>query len=643
MKKLNNKKNIYINRLKERYLYIILLTILMVFFSYFYKQDVFINLVKGSETKEKKILSGEVNEYIIINKDNPRQISLNVGTNKECNESAIYKINILKDNNIIASEEIDTLELSKNQNIVVSLPSKEILKGDKIILQIKTDNLNQDNALILHLSENNDTLLNINGIETKETLNAQIIYGRFSTKYVLIFIFIYLISCLAILGWNSRFIHNYVFIIIMSMGIISAVINPIMDIPDEPAHLARAELTSRGILFANGDPMNFNISQSVSSLIDNTFLTIEDGNFVTTEGNYKYTEYYNNYASSNIFISYIPQAIGIILGKLLGGSIAILLLGRICNLMCYALMIRYALKISPRYKIGLSIIAMMPMVIFIAASFNQDASTYGLTLLAIAYFLKIYDKDTINIKNIAIFSSITILLGLIKLPYCILAALIIFIPKEKFKDNKTYYKSFIFVGCVAIITVLWGLSSLLINSNTGSTTVTPFSIYYAENNVSAKGQIQYILSSPKEFLINFIRSLFDNIRLYLDQMNTLGWLSYSINSTVTIIYQVFLFITLFMYSEKNTLKAKTRLGSALILLGIYVATNLILYLSWTSVGSNTIVGVQGRYFCSALALIPLMSSNEFSIKNTEKKDFKLQFLALVFIVIFIITIMNRYY
>ena len=642
MKKLNNKKNIYINRLKERYLYIILLTIVMVFFSYFYKQDVFINLVKSSELKEKKILSGEVNEYITINKDNPRQISLNVGTNKECNESDIYKINVLKDNNIIASEEIDTLELSKNQNIVVSLPSKEILKGDKLILQIKTDNLNQDNALNLYLSENNDTLLNINGIETKETLNAQIIYGRFSTKYILIFIFIYLISCLAILGWNSRFIHNYVFIIIISMGIISAVINPIMDIPDEPAHLARAELTSRGILFANGDPMNFNISQSVSSLIDNTFLRIEDVNFVTSEGNYKYTEYSTNYASSNIFISYIPQAIGIILGKLLGGSIAILFLGRICNLMCYALMIRYALKILPRYKIGFSIIAMMPMAIFIAASFNQDASTYGLTLLAIAYFLKIYDKDTINIKDIAIFSIITMLLGLIKLPYCILAALIIFIPKEKF-NNKTYYKSFIFVGCVVIITVLWGLSSLLISSNTSSTTVTPFSIYYAENNVSAKGQIQYILSSPKEFLINFIRSLFDNMRLYLDQMNALGWLSYSINSTVTIIYQVFLFVTLFMYSGKNTLKAKTRLGSALVLLGIYVATNLILYLSWTSVGSNTIVGVQGRYFCSALALIPLISCNEFSIKKTEEKDFKLQFLALVFIVIFIITVMNRYY
>lgn len=642
MKKLNNKKNIYINRLKERYLYIILLTIVMVFFSYFYKQDVFINLVKSSELKEKKILSGEVNEYITINKDNPRQISLNVGTNKECNESAIYKINVLKDNNIIASEEIDTLELSKNQNIVVSLPSKEILKGDKLILQIKTDNLNQDNALNLYLSENNDTLLNINGIETKETLNAQITYGRFSTKYILILIFIYLISCLAILGWNSRFIHNYIFIIIISMGIISAVINPIMDIPDEPAHLARAELTSRGILFANGDPMNFNISQSVSSLIDNTFLRIEDVNFVTSEGNYKYTEYSTNYASSNIFISYIPQAIGIILGKLLGGSIAILFLGRICNLMCYALMIRYALKILPRYKIGFSIIAMMPMAIFIAASFNQDASTYGLTLLAIAYFLKIYDKDTINIKDIAIFSIITMLLGLIKLPYCILAALIIFIPKEKF-NNKTYYKSFIFVGCVVIVTVLWGLSSLLISSNTSSTTVTPFSIYYAENNVSAKGQIQYILSSPKEFLINFIRSLFDNMRLYLDQMNALGWLSYSINSTVTIIYQVFLFVTLFMYSGKNILKAKTRLGSALVLLGIYVATNLILYLSWTSVGSNTIVGVQGRYFCSALALIPLISCNEFSIKNTEEKDFKLQFLALVFIVIFIITIMNRYY
>lgn len=643
MKKLNNKKSIYINKLKERYLYIILLTIVMVFFSCFYKQKVYTDLVINSEIKEKKILSGEVNEYIIINRDNPRQISLNIGIAKESKKSAIYKISVLKDNNIIANEEIDTLELSKNQNIVLSLPSKEILKGDKLVLQIKTDNLDQDNALMVYLSENNDTILNINGVETKETLQAKIIYERFSTNYILILIFIYLVSCLIILGWNARFIHNYVFIIIIAMGIISAIINPIMDIPDEPAHLARAELTSRGILFANGDPSDFNISQSVSSLIDNSFFKIEDGKFTTSEGNYKYTGYYNNYASSNIFISYIPQAIGIILGKLLGGSIAILLLGRICNLICYALMVRYALKIAPKYKIGLSIIAMMPMVIFIAASFNQDASTYGLTLLAIAYFLKIYDKDTINIKDIAIFSSITILLGLIKLPYSILAGLIIFIPKEKFNDKKTYYKSFLFVGSVAIITVLWGLSSLLISSNTSSSTVTPFSIYYTENNVNAKAQIQYILSSPVHFLINFIRSLFDNMRLYLDQINIFGWLSYSINPTVTIIYQVFLFITLFMYSEKNTLKAKTRLGSALVLLGIYVATNLILYLTWTSVGSNTIVGVQGRYFCSALALIPLISCNEFSIENTEEKDFKLQFLALVFIVIFIITIMNRYY
>ena len=643
MKRLNNKKNIYINRLKERYLYIILLTIVMVFFSCFYKQRAYTDLVNNSEIKEKKILSGEVNEYITINKDNPKQISLSVGTNKEHNKSAIYKINVLKDNNIIASEEIDTLELRKNQNIVLSLPSKEILKGDELVLQIKTDNLDENNALIVYLSENNDTLLNINGVETKETLQAQIRYEKFSTKYIFILTFVYLISCLAILGWNARFIHNYVFVIIIAMGIISAAINPIMDIPDEPAHLARAELTSRGILFANGDPSNFNISQSVSSLMNNSFVKIEDGNFTTSEGNYKYTEYTDNYASSNIFISYIPQAIGIILGKILGGSIAILLLGRICNLICYALMVRYALKISPRYKTALSIVAMMPMVIFIAASFNQDASTYGLTLLAIAYFLKIYDKDSINIKDIAIFSGITILLGLVKLPYCILAGLIIFIPKEKFKDNKTYYKSFIFVACVAIITVLWGLSSMLINSNTSSTTVTPFSIYYAENNVSAKGQIQYILSYPKEFLVNFIRSLFDNMRSYLDQINTFGWLSYSINSSVTIIYQVFLFITLFIYSGKNELKVKTRFGSALVLLGVYVATNLILYLSWTPVGSATIVGVQGRYFCSALALIPLISNNKFSIENTEEKDFKLQFLALVFIIIFIITIMNRYY
>ena len=39
-------------------------------------------------------------KYIIINRDNPRQISLNIGIAKESKKSAIYKISVLKDNNI---------------------------------------------------------------------------------------------------------------------------------------------------------------------------------------------------------------------------------------------------------------------------------------------------------------------------------------------------------------------------------------------------------------------------------------------------------------------------------------------------------------------------------------------------------------
>ncbi|WP_294351704.1 DUF2142 domain-containing protein [uncultured Clostridium sp.] len=642
MKSIKIDKSKYLKSIKERYVYILIITAIMFFFSYFLKENIIIELSSQENLREEIVLDGEINEHIKISRNNLKQLYLNVENNKEA-KPAEYEINVLQDDNVISSKIINTEELGTNENIGFDLSKSKLKKNDTIVLQIKTNNLNKEDGLKVSVSKSYSTYLDINGVKTNETLPIKIVYGRFTTFYICIFILIYLAACSFVILWDNKKIYNCVFAVIIGAGVISAFLNPVMDIPDEPAHLSRAELTSRGILVVSGDVSKYSISQSLHSINENTFCLIEDSQFISSDGNYDYSKSYNNYASTNIFIGYIPQAIGIILGKLIGGSAAILFLGRLCNLLAYALMARYAIKISPRYKVPLSVVAMMPMAIFIAASFNQDATTYGLALILIAYFLKIYDEANIGIKEIAIFSIIAILVGLVKLPYSILGGLLIFIPKDRFKSNKIYYKSFLFVFAIAAVALMWGVTYMLFGQIGDNDIKTPVSIYFEQNNVSSKDQIKYIISSPKKFSREFLKYIFNSFRGNVDQLNTFGWLAYTASPTVMMFYQIFLAITTILFPEKKSLSKKTRIGVGLIIFGVYVAVNLMLYITWTTVGSPTVAGVQGRYFCSLFALLPLVFKRRNQIESDERNDFKFVCISILFLIIYMITLMNRYY
>ena len=54
--------------------------------------------------------------------------------------------------------------------------------------------------------------------------------------------------------------------------------------------------------------------------------------------------------NASSFIPYIPQAIGIWIARILGLSLLwLVILGRFCNLVCYALITRLAIKESQRF------------------------------------------------------------------------------------------------------------------------------------------------------------------------------------------------------------------------------------------------------------------------------------------------------
>ena len=89
-------------------------------------------------------------------------------------------------------------------------------------------------------------------------------------------------------------------------------------------------------------------------------------------------------------ISYLPQSLGISLGKALGlGPLALLYLGRGANLIASLLVTLLAIRAAPVFKWVFVLIALMPMAVFEMASVSADAFTNAVSLLFTALILRL--------------------------------------------------------------------------------------------------------------------------------------------------------------------------------------------------------------------------------------------------------------
>lgn len=255
---------------------------------------------------------------------------------------------------------------------------------------------------------------------------------------------------------HDKELHKVAFIIVLCFGLIFAFLSPISIIPDEQEHLIRADLTSQGILFpvpifsnhldesSFSNESNGGQFKTISGIVDlsgSYGQTVFTTNFLNTPLNSTVSLYDSAFAQ-NPFFGYLPQAIGILLAKILDlNTIWVLWLGRICNLALYASIVAYAIKKTPILKIPFIFVACLPLAVIQSGSMSIDSLVNSLALLVIAYFLfliKSKDREIDN-KKLLFFMFLIIVLGLCKLSFIAFAFLVLFIPKNKFKD-KYYYK-----------------------------------------------------------------------------------------------------------------------------------------------------------------------------------------------------------
>ncbi len=447
------------------------------------------------------------------------------------------------------------------------------------------------------------------------------------------------ITGIYIMNNTSKDLYKIAFIILLIFGLITVIFNPIMLVPDEAEHYARADLTSTGVLIPNYvEGHGYKIGENIFQLSFSRNLTFLDDTPAFDSISHNLTDYHSCF-SQNPFYGYLLSGLGILLTKILDLSVIwSLWLGRLFNFLFYLIICVYSIYRSPKYKMGLFVISALPVALSQGASFSIDFLIISLMILASSSLVRMYNSK-VDIKELTLFFILILLVGLIKVPYVLFVFLILIIPRDKFKNNTVYSLSLILPFIILIICSIWGIfytSGQLFYSYRGD--------YFLTSNINTSAQLNFLISNP----IGALKVL-SNIILTIPQ-DCIGffkfyhgiWLDCIL--PVSIIYTIFFIFFSFIYPIDIKLNKRTRLIVFIIVSLIFLGLNMVQYLSWTPVGLFNVEGMQSRYYIPLLLFLPLIfnlnfSKDKFSDKiNLKNISITIIILALVsFIFMFLFT------
>ncbi len=337
-------------------------------------------------------------------------------------------------------------------------------------------------------------------------------------------------------------------------------------------------------------------------------------------------------ATYNVLV-YIFPGLGIAIARTLNGSIIdMYILGRIMNLIIYTILVYIAMRLLPFKKNIFFIIAFMPFMLLLAASYSADGMCLGTIYIFTAYCFKLYkENETISLKQFIIAIALFVLMLVGKgIGYIPIAVLLLILPLIKtIKNNKKYWPVMITCGIIFIILAIF--SFIYMKNNMLSTE----GDNRGEVGINSVEQFKVILTNPIldiKVAINHIRNTllnFDWIKTL--QQDVFFTTDYSGNvMLVTLIFILFVALT----EDDHNFKMKDKIVLALAFMLSYGMTSAVLYLTFTPVGELYILGYQARYIFPILPLILCcISNNKVKCEKSENRNMKIAIISGAFQVI----------
>ena len=303
----------------------------------------------------------------------------------------------------------------------------------------------------------------------------------------------------------------------------------------------------------------------------------------------------------------LPQAFAMRLGR--SANLPVLPVFYACrfaSLLSYLILVWLALRWMPFGKWILLVLALSPMALFQAATITPDAISNGIGFLFIAGILKLAGSKEIGWKE---YGKLILLIFLLFLAKVNLTALILLpfllIPPVRFTQKRIYI---LLLGTTAILFLVevagWNLIA------------TTYSDALLANDANFSAQLGYILDHPLVFPTIILKDPFINGLAYLQGwINGYGYYFWTPPQIVSIFFLLSLGTVLLIDSTREHVNRKRRIVFILVFLAGYLAAVVPLYLTFTTVGLNEVLGVQGRYFIPLALLLVLALSSFLVIKR----------------------------
>jgi uncharacterized membrane protein len=310
-----------------------------------------------------------------------------------------------------------------------------------------------------------------------------------------------------------------------------------------------------------------------------------------------------------------PQAITM---RLLGRranlpALPVFYLCRLAGLLSYLFLIGLAIRQMPIGKWILLVLAVSPMAVFQAATITPDTISNGIGFLFIAACLRLAQVREIGWGEIRRLVFLVFLLFLAKLnliPLILLPFLLI--PPSQFTSRKLY----VFLLAMTLVLLLVEVAgwNWIASRNFDSLLL---------EEANPKAQLLFMLGHPFAFLQAVLRDLIANGLTYFQGwINGYGYYYWTPPPIVAAFYLLSLVAVVLIDSTAGLLTKKSQLVFLLVFFAGYAATIASLYISYTPVGANQVLGVQGRYFIPlvlplALVLASIPWKRAFAISSSK--------------------------
>ena len=405
-----------------------------------------------------------------------------------------------------------------------------------------------------------------------------------------------------------------IFICVASLcGVLVALITPPFQAPDEQVHFYRAYQISEGSLLgeihtgqagawlpaslpAAAEPflrMRGRPARQLAELPIEALqqpLERDERRFVAFETTTLYSP-----------VPYVPQALGIALGKLFDlGPLPLLYLSRLANLAVGVLLVLVALHVVPVFRWVLLLLALMPMNQFQLATASADAFTNSVAFLFVALILRAaHASQPLRSRELALLLAASLLLSLSKQAYAPLVVLLFAIPRERFVSHA--FRVGTLAAILSINAVAVGLWAFLVVD----AYVPPAWI----QGIDPSAQLEAMFARPARFVGFLLSDLARSFGRYFHMMvgSLLGSVDVALPMGFIRAYQVVLVVAA-LFDSRREIRVSwcLKLAAAVVAIGDLVLVWTLIYVDGTPVGQEFAWGIQGRYFIplSPLFLLP---------------------------------------